>query len=940
MSADRGAHFFRCDLQVHTPRDAQWKGKKRVTDTERQAFAADLVRASRAAGLDAISVTDHHDLLFAPIVRAAALAETDEDGYVLPKEKQLVVFPGIELTLSVPCQALLLLDADLPDDRLGLVLEALAISPHPASEATLPDVVTLEHIGSLKELYEVLDSREWLRGRYIVLPNVTDRGHKSLMRSGMQTKYKEMPCVGGYLDGSVDKIGTGNREKFAGADPKWGNKEIAIFQTSDSRDDTFADVGKHSTWVKWATPTGEALRQACLAHDSRITQTPPQLPSVFISRLVVSNSKFLGPVELSLNPQYNAVIGGRGTGKSTLLDYLRWGLCDEPTPVDDEEVANPRARQKKLIESTLVPYDAHVEVHFTINDIRHVVRRYAKTGDVLLKVGDADFENTRQSDIRSWLPIHAYSQKQLSSVSVRLDELMRFVTAPIRSELDAIDRRISEAAGKLRENYAGLQRARDLDAELLRSGLTDQSLVEQAANLRAALTGLSDNDRRLLNEKPSVDRIREAANRWERDVELVLDGGAVFSEEIAAGLEDMQRVEHGDAALGSEATKLNDQAERIRVIAKGVLDGLRQTVEAALESGRQAADETSELSSTRRALDEAMTTFDTNYEDVKARSTAHEAKLRELGEIEERRKAANTLMDEQRRARKGLGDPEGQHRKLRAELVKLQRERSARLEKQCAVLTRLSGDLLRATMHRGRGLAAVEQKFRAATASSGIRGARIDAVFASLRSESDPLATWETSLAELEALVIMGGDGELTSERTPTLTRLGLPLADQNKVRNKISPDGWLDLALTPITDEPQFEYQTKEAEYIDFALASAGQQATALLRVLLAQSGMPLIVDQPEEDLDNQVVLDVVKCIWKAKCGRQLIFASHNANLVVNGDAELIVACSYRTAGDQSGGRIKLEGAIDMPEVREEIAQVIEGGEKAFRLRKEKYGF
>src|SRR5262249_40629851 len=107
-----------------------------------------------------------------------------------------------------------------------------------------------------------------------------------------------------------------------------------------------------------------------------------------------------------------------------------------------------------------------------------------------------------------------------------------------------------------------------------------------------------------------------------------------------------------------------------------------------------------------------------------------------------------------------------------------------------------------------------------------------------------------------------------------------------------------------------------------------------------LNQSGPPLIIDQPEDDLDSQVILDVVERIWKAKERRQLIFSSHNANLVVNGDAELVVGCDYRAAGDQSGGRVKVQGAIDQAEVRQEITTVMEGGEKAFRLRKEKYGF
>lgn len=154
------------------------------------------------------------------------------------------------------------------------------------------------------------------------------------------------------------------------------------------------------------------------------------------------------------------------------------------------------------------------------------------------------------------------------------------------------------------------------------------------------------------------------------------------------------------------------------------------------------------------------------------------------------------------------------------------------------------------------------------------------------------------------------------------------------------TPDGWLSLALTPIEDHPVFEYKTRDSDYIDFVDASAGQQATALMRVLLADTGPPLLIDQPEDDLDSQVIQDIVGRLWSAKSHRQLIFASHNANLVVNGDADLVVGCDYRIAGDQSGGRIKVEGAIDQATVREEIATVMEGGEKAFRLRKEKYGF
>jgi type III restriction enzyme len=100
------------------------------------------------------------------------------------------------------------------------------------------------------------------------------------------------------------------------------------------------------------------------------------------------------------------------------------------------------------------------------------------------------------------------------------------------------------------------------------------------------------------------------------------------------------------------------------------------------------------------------------------------------------------------------------------------------------------------------------------------------------------------------------------------------------------------------------------------------------------------LVIDQPEEDLDNPVMQEIVSQIWKAKQNRQLIFASHNANLVVNGDTELVVWCDYRVAGDQSRGQIAGRGAIDVAEARDAIKRIMEGGEAAFNLRKAKYGF
>jgi chromosome segregation protein len=183
-------------------------------------------------------------------------------------------------------------------------------------------------------------------------------------------------------------------------------------------------------------------------------------------------------------------------------------------------------------------------------------------------------------------------------------------------------------------------------------------------------------------------------------------------------------------------------------------------------------------------------------------------------------------------------------------------------------------------------------------------------------------------------------DGVERRPETATLASIGLASGDLDRIARTLKPEQWLSLSLTPIESVPVFEYQSREAEYIPFGNASAGQQATALLETLLTQGTIPLIIDQPEEDLDNPVMLEIVAKIWQAKQRRQIIFASHNANLVVNGDAELIACCNYRAMGDQSRGVIDITGAIDMPDVREAIKKILEGGEAAFRLRREKYGF
>jgi predicted ATPase len=115
----------------------------------------------------------------------------------------------------------------------------------------------------------------------------------------------------------------------------------------------------------------------------------------------------------------------------------------------------------------------------------------------------------------------------------------------------------------------------------------------------------------------------------------------------------------------------------------------------------------------------------------------------------------------------------------------------------------------------------------------------------------------------------------------------------------------------------------------------SMGQKGTVLLKLFLAEGDYPIILDQPEENLDNKFIYyELVGAMRNAKLNRQVLIATNNANLVVNTDAEQIIIAEY------IDGKISYKsGAIESSEIREEIMRLLEGGQEAFKKREQKYG-
>lgn len=356
------------------------------------------------------------------------------------------------------------------------------------------------------------------------------------------------------------------------------------------------------------------------------------------------------------------------------------------------------ARRRRLIETTLGPTGSTVEVHFSINEIPHVVRRTAPNGDVTLKVGDAEFVKVREAEVRDLLPIQAYSQKQLSSVSVRMEELTRFVTSPIRRDLANIDQQIEEVAGgRIRENYATLQRTRQLERSVHRLSLSDASLAEQAVNLRSALDDLSDDDRNTLRDKPRFDTASTAIQDWQSSAQQAL----VLADSASAALIDLA----ANLMQPSDVPEsLRSRLERLRDHTNALLNEIAAQVNNAAGVVREALDNGSERMRDVDEVIKAVESFAESYDDVKARSTAHAVKLAELGEIEKQHREVGATLRSQREEMRGLGgDPSAEHARLMHLLFETMDARSNRIASQCVSLSEDSGGLLRATLQKGLG---------------------------------------------------------------------------------------------------------------------------------------------------------------------------------------------------------------------------------------------
>lgn len=949
---DKGAHFYRCDFQVHSPRDRAWTGnkfgvaaaavaaltadeKKQITD-DRIQFAKEYLEKARNKGLNVIAITDHHDVTSVKIIRKVAEGENAAFKAASQFEKVITVFPGIELTLASPAsQCLLIFDSDFTDANLDSVLHFLGINPTSEFEKFTVETQRISQtiIHDLSHLHEKLDELVYCKGKYIILPHVGNGGQHSILRQGFHEHYRKMPCVGGYVDKTISDE-TGYQNKINGGDVNYGNKSIALLSTSDNRFEDGREFGLHATWVKWAEPTAEAIRQACLAKESRISQVEPELPQIFIKSIDVTISKFLGAVNVNLNRQYNAFIGGRGTGKSTILEYLRWGLCDQTIQnADYEEMTVIERRRDALIQKTLTDVSGEVRITMEKNGILHIVKRNSTSREILLKIGEGEFQQVKEDDVRKLLPIQSYSQKQLSDVGVKTEELKRFIEQPIVGRLDTLKFQLSETGLKLKSSYNQLIRKKEVQQEIDNFNLESQSLNTQVDNIRKSLKGISDVDQATINKKSKYEVEQTIVSNTRNEL-TVFEGKA---DEL------LKLLELYPEPLGSV-----DEIENKLLIQNisGEIDAKFVEIKAAATSLKNifSAESLKNLNAYLSEWKEKKEAFEIAYEVAKGNSQSSQQQLQEIQRIEKRISEINKIISDRKLLLKEIGSPETEFVSQKQNWEKFHTEKIQLLNEQAVKFTELSKNLIKAEVTKSINLQPLKLQLKNIFEGTRIREERIDAIVEDIKQAENSIKQYTAIIDEFRLLAELKVSEDKTFKipETPILTSCGFTEEHKSKICTKINSDNWLLLSANELEFNPEFYYRTNNQldDVIPFAAASAGQQATALLTVLLNQPGMPLLIDQPEDDIDNRAIDQIIKNIWDAKKKRQLIFTSHNANLVVNGDAELVICCDYKDSNSQTRGIIKVEGAIDTRAVKNEITSVMEGGEKAFKLRKDKYGF
>lgn len=874
LTMHRGAFWRRAALQVNPFAYHLVDNRTPPVATE-VAYNAALVSAFLSEHVDIVGITDHWRVRESEGLRGEL------------KSAGITVFPGFEATSSEGVHVLVLFDPVASTDDVERRISECGVDARTGHSAPC----NLSVVDLLARI------RSW---GAVAVPAHVSSGAGLLTNLQGQARVRAWQCGDLHAVAVNAELGQGHRAILEGTVPDYRRDHpVAVIAACDVN--TEHDVAKPcaTTWLKLSSPTAQGLDTAFRSPGTRVSRTDPGAHTGVRLAAVFWDGGFLHGVTLRLNEGLNVLIGGRGSGKSTVLESIRFALDLQPVTRRGQDqhaqvitqVLGTAGKVTVLVECTQ-PSSRVLRIERTVGGSPRVLDH--ATGE-LLTATPADL-----------VPgVEVYGQRELAEVAddkgCQTTLLERLLPDGRAVTVDYVQQSLAHNRRALLD--VDLERARVAE-RLARLGVVEEKLrvyADTQAPQALATQRLHQREGRLFDV---------AAER----VDDVADGVRVLRD--AAGL---------DTAFLSSTAREGLPNDAVLVELAAVLDGLGEGL-------RGLAEQADALVVAAR---ERMRTLRQEWaETTSAEQQRHDVVLRELSTagidagdylpLQAERDALQSLRDEPRRLQEQRRLLAGERRTLLDQLEERVAERTRRLDRAGR---RVEGQppLLRVSVEQRLDIDAVIALLR-----GGLAG-RLDKVEEAVRSGrvASGRALSDLSRQGLAALV----------------EQLGLT---EGQARRLADADPALLLELEEVVPSPFPVIELNIAEpaspvWRPLEALSTGQKATALLLLLLGAGDAPLVVDQPEDDLDNRFISEgIVPRLRDQKSGRQFVLSTHNANIPVLADADLIAALATERDGSRVHAVLPAErvGSLDDGPVRELVEELLEGGKTAFETRRYRYGF
>lgn len=608
---------------------------------------------------------------------------------------------------------------------------------------------------------------------------------------------------------------------------------------------------------------------------------------------------FLNGAQLDFADGLNCFIGGRGAGKTTALEFIRFGLGLMP----DARLNAQRHRAiEGLVKANLGAGRIGVELR-TKTDMLYTAGRAAnETVQVLNDQGTAvpislDRDLIFSADVFSQNEIEEIA----SSPAAQLALLDRFQ----EQESSAVARDIEQLQRKIEQSSVDLRRL-DQEIDDLRSKASELQAIEEKLK---GLVEVGGPDAERINAAHATQALRA---REGKIPEAVTGAIQKLVREAAITVAAFQATIEGqvDASIrqGPNADVFAAMLADVGAFEQQVLGAVKGIAEAALDTEARVRTHAATLAELH-ALQEAT------YRELVSETEQQGGRAAERTTLQSSHAVALSAQKEQHAKEKQRNACREQRGQLLAEMSDL-RDRRFHLRKRVADRLSQQFRTIRVTVTQ----AAELESYRELVAES-LKGIGIKQAVAAERLTQ---AFLPTELAQ----IAMRADHVALTERA------GL---DDERARKIVvalrSTSVAYQLESVDIADRPCIELRDGDT-YKESSRLSTGQRCTTILPILLVQSERPLLVDQPEDNLDNAFVYDtIVKALRDVKGGRQVIFVTHNPNIPVLGEAERVFVF------ESDGHRARLRQIGNVDECKEQIELILEGGREAFLQRKARYG-